>query len=125
MYMLSSGGPSRFPISAAGVVALYSGGMYEGEELRKGLDYLMQRVPSNRAGGESHFFYGHYYAAQAMWLAGGDYWMKWYPAIRDVLLERQREDSGLWFDNISAEYGTAMACLILEMPHSHLFIFHR
>ena len=23
---------------------------------------------------EGHFFYGHYYACQAMFLAGGDYW---------------------------------------------------
>ena len=33
-----------------------------------------------------HYFYGHYYAAQAMWTAGGDYWAEWYPPIRDELL---------------------------------------
>ena len=129
MYMLRSSDLSRFPRSAAGVVALYSAGMYEGEELRKGLDYLMQHLPGKGAvGSESHYFYGHYYAAQAMWLVGGDYWRKWYPAIRDVLLERQRkseEEDGSWFDDISPEYGTAMACLVLQMPNSYLPIFQR
>src|SRR5687768_6455243 len=34
MYMLT-GGPSRFPRSAAGVVALYSAGIYEGDEIKR------------------------------------------------------------------------------------------
>lgn len=48
---------------------------------------------------ESHYFYGQYYAAQAMWHAGGDHWKKWYPAIHDALIARQRED-GSWTDSI-------------------------
>ena len=39
-----------------------------------------------------HYFYGHYYAAQAMFLAGGKYWAQWYPAIRDELIARQNPD---------------------------------
>ena len=42
----------------------------------------------------SHYYYGHYYAVQAMWLRGGDDWAEWYPAIRDELLKRQSR-SGL------------------------------
>jgi prenyltransferase beta subunit len=125
MYMLSSGGPSQFPRSAAGVVALYSAGIYEGDEIDKGLDYLMQQVPRDEAfSRESHFYYGQYYAAQAMWHAGGDYWKKWYPAVHDALLARQRDD-GAWPDSICNEYGTAMACLILQMPNNYLPIFQR
>ena len=37
----------------------------------------------------SHYYYGHYYAAQAMWIRGGDDWNTWYPAIRDELVRRQ------------------------------------
>ncbi len=44
MYMIQ-GGQSAFPRSAAGVVALYSAGIYEGPEIEKGLDYLMQYLP--------------------------------------------------------------------------------
>ncbi|HWA99264.1 MAG TPA: prenyltransferase/squalene oxidase repeat-containing protein, partial [Pirellulales bacterium] len=124
MYMIQ-GGQSAFPRSAAGVVALYSAGIYEGPEIEKGLKYLMESLPRggvfNR---ESHYFYGHYYAAQAMWHAGGDYWRRWYPAIRDELIARQRED-GSWMDSICQEYGTAMACIVLQLPNNYLPIFQR
>ena len=35
-----------------------------------------------------HYYYGQYYAAQAMWTAGDTYWKEWYPAIRDELIAR-------------------------------------
>jgi prenyltransferase beta subunit len=124
MYMIQ-GGQSAFPRSAAGIVALYSAGIYEGPEIEKGLRYLMESIPRggvfNR---ESHYFYGHYYAVQAMWHAGGEHWRRWYPAIRDELIARQRDD-GSWIDSICQEYGTAMACIVLQMPNNYLPIFQR
>jgi hypothetical protein len=124
MYMLT-GGPSRFPRSAAGVVALYSAGIYEGDEIKRGLDYLMQHLPAAEDfSRDTHAMYGHYYAAQAMWQAGGEHWQKWYPAVHDVLL-RQQQDDGSWMDLICPEYGTAMACIILQMPNNYLPIFQR
>jgi len=124
MYMLQ-GGESAFPRSAAGLVALYSAGVYEGEEIRKGLEYLMQHMPEPGLGSRaSHFFYGHYYAVQATWHAGGQYWLRWYPAVRDVLVALQQDD-GAWMDSICPEYGTAMATLILQMPNNYLPIFQR
>ncbi|MBM4091348.1 MAG: terpene cyclase/mutase family protein [Planctomycetes bacterium] len=116
---------SRFPRTAAGIVALYSAGIYEGDEIRRGLEYLMKHKPEiGSVNVDDHFFYGHYYAVQATWLAGGAYWREWYPAIRKVLLARRRED-GSWFDQICPEYGTAMACMILQMPNNYLPIFER
>jgi hypothetical protein len=74
---------------------------------------------------ESHYFYGHYYAVQAMWHAGGDFWTRWYPAIRDAVLKRQIED-GSWPDQAyGSEYATSMACIILQMPNNYLPIFQR
>lgn len=124
MYMIQ-GGQSAFPRSAAGIVALYSAGVYEGPEIKKGLDYLMGFLPQgNEFNRESHYFYGHYYAMQAMWHAGGEYWARWYPAVRDALVARQAED-GSWTDSICLEYGTAMACIALQMPNNYLPIFQR
>lgn len=124
MYMLQ-GGQSAFPRSAAGVVALYSAGVYEGPEIDKGVGYLMDFLPQGGAfHRESHYFYGHYYAVQAMWHSGGSQWQKWYPAIRDELLALQRPD-GSWMDSICQEYGTAMAAIILQMPNNYLPIFQR
>jgi hypothetical protein len=59
-----------------------------------------------------------------MWHAGGEHWRRWYPAIRDELLLRQRDD-GAWMDSICQEYGTAMATIILQMPNNYLPIFQR
>ncbi|MBM4001860.1 MAG: terpene cyclase/mutase family protein [Planctomycetes bacterium] len=124
-YMLSVPGQSRFPRSAAGVVALQSAGIYDSEEIRSGLNYLQQHLPGkNRGEGDEYFFYGHYYAVQAMWHAGENDWNEWYAAIQDQLLPRQRPD-GQWFDVVSPAYGTAMACLILQTPISALPIFQR
>lgn len=123
-YMLASG-PSAFPRSAAGVVALYSAGVYEGQEIDRGLEYLRGHLPEARSPRhESHYFYGHYYAVQAMYQVGGEHWREWYPAIRDQLVSRQQRD-GSWMDSICPEYGTAMACIILQMPNSYLPIFQR
>ena len=128
MYMLQAGGQSQFPRSAAGIVALYSAGVYEGPEVENGLKYLMQFLPRDEEyiGREnySHYFYGQYYAAQAMWHAGGEHWSRWYPRIRDILIAHQRDD-GSWMDNICSEYATAMACIILQIPNNYLPIFQR
>ena len=126
-YTLSPG-ESLFPRSAAGVVALYSAGIYEGREAERGLAYVDQFLP--RAGGaggqlqDGHFFYGQYYAVQAMWQAGGERWKRWYPAIRDLLVNRQQPD-GSWLDPVGSEYGTAMAAIILQMPDNSVPIFQR
>jgi hypothetical protein len=119
------GGESAFPRSAAGVVALYSAGIYEGPEIDRGLAYLDQFLPRlNVANQDAHFFYGQYYGIQAMWLAGGQRWDRWYPAARDLLLARQQAD-GSWSDPICSEYGTSMATIVLQMPDSSVPIFQR
>jgi hypothetical protein len=123
-YMLEPG-PSAFPRSAAGVVALYSAGIYNDDVVSGGLAYLQQHIPAaNDRQREGHFFYGHYYGAVAMWYAGGEYWRRWYPAIRDALLVRQSSDGG-WLDTVGPEYGTAMAAIILQLPKNCLPIFDR
>ena len=125
-YQLVRRAESLFPRSAAGVVALYSAGIYEGRSIERGLDYLIRYLPQGDVFRyDTHYFYGQYYAVQAMWHAGGDYWHRWYPAIRDELLRRQLPN-GSWPDtSICAEYGTAMACLVLQMPNNYLPIFQR
>ncbi len=124
MYQATLPGISEYPRSAAGVVALYSAGIYEGEEVEKGLQFLVEAAQPNSVTGNSYFFYGQYYAAQAMYQAGDKHWSAWYPTMRDQLKRAQRP-GGEWADPICSEYGTAMACIILQMPNSHLPIFQR
>ena len=124
MYMIQ-GGESEFPRSAAGVAALYSAGVYSGPEIAKGLDYLAAFQPGGAAAQhDGYYFYGHCYAMQAMWQAGGERWRRWYAAVRDELIFRQRDD-GSWQDSVSAECATAMGCIILAIPNNYLPIFQR
>jgi hypothetical protein len=125
MYMLNHPGESGFPRSAAAVVALMSAGLYDSEEVTRGLQYLHQSAPPLKSlAGHSYFLYGHYYAAQAMWHAGGETWTRWYSDVRNFLVGHQ-EKNGSWYEAISLEYSTAMACLILQMPNNYLPIFQR
>lgn len=118
------GGSSGFPRSAAGVAALYYAGMFEGKNIERGLNYLKQFTPGPGRGAnhDGHYFYGQYYAVQAMFLAGGDYWAKWYPGIRDELIANQRA-GGEWDGDFSPDYATSMALIVLQMPNRYLPVY--
>lgn len=125
-------GGSGFPRSAAAVVGLYCAGIYEDVAITRGLRYLQNFTPAGRLGGrdprvERYYFYGHYYAALAMWTAGGQYWSDWFPAIRDNLLARTRGGlQGVWNDpGHGSSYATAMACIILQLPNNYLPILQK
>ncbi len=121
-YMLSTGG-SAFARSAAGVASLQYAGVYSGDEIERGLQYVERFTPPAK-GTVSHYFYGHYYGAQAMFLAGDEYWGRWWPAVRRELLGK-RSSEGFWRGQAGSEYGTAMALIILQMPNRLLPIFQK
>lgn len=120
-------GPSAWPRSAAGVASLQYAGIYEDRAIDSGLKYLLAsafpgRVQNNT---QMHYYYGQYYAVQAMFLAGGESWARWWPAVREELLEGQLPD-GLWDDNaVGKPYATSMALIILQMPKRYLPIFQK
>ena len=116
---------SLFPRSAAAVVAFYSAGIYEGDELDRALQYLApfaKRIDSLTR--EPNYMYGQYYGIQAMFHARGDRFDEWYRAAANVLLRDQRPD-GSWNDDICPEYGTAIGCLVLQAPNNYLPILQR
>jgi RNA polymerase sigma factor (sigma-70 family) len=120
-YMLQ-GGASAFPRSAGGVLALSYEQKPDAPAINRGIAYMMEFKPEkeNRF---SHYFYGHYYAAQAMRQRGGNAWKAWYKAIRDDLLARQSRQGGSWSDTVGTDYGTAMALIILQAPKNYLLMF--
>jgi hypothetical protein len=113
------GGHTTFAMTAAGVTSLYSAGIYEGEQVEKALKYL--KSMGNANGG--HYFYSNYYAIQAMWHAGGEYWNDWYPKIRDELVKNQTADGGWSNSEAGPEFGAAMACIILQIPLNLVPVF--
>jgi len=124
-YQAHQGSGSGFARSAAGVAALYYAGVFEGKSLEMGLKYLNAALkPGNQGANEGgHFYYGHYYAVQAMFLAGGKYWEDWYKYIRKLLIERQ-DAEGKWSGEVSEAYCTAVALIILQMPNRYLPVFN-
>jgi prenyltransferase beta subunit len=127
-YQISSNTASAMARTAAALVSLYSAGIYEGDEIEGGLRYLIPKWLPNRNPTRStdpFYYYGQYYAVQAMWHAGGERWETWYKAIRNELLSDRAAD-GHWPENqICPEYATAMACIILQVPNNYLPIFRR
>jgi hypothetical protein len=120
-----TGGESRYPLTAAAIVALNNAGIYESDELSSAFGYLdNQRTLGKSRQSNSYFFYSHYYSVQAYWNRGGKPWRDWYAQLRSMLLPIQQSD-GSWQDYHSSEYGTAMACIILNMPRTVLPIFQR
>ena len=123
-YQLVRKSSSQFARSSAGLVALYSAGVYEGPEITKALGYLQQHPPRGFFV-DPHYYYGHYYAAQAMYQAGGEHWEQWFPLVRDQLVKDQIVD-GSWTDQtLSNEYATAMSLVVLQVANNYLPIFQR
>ena len=109
-----------FALTACGVTTLYGAGEYNAREVRDGLRYLWHyRPPRDWARERFDYFYGHYYAVQAAFQAGGAYWRGWYEWIKSDLLLLQAAD-GSWTDLVGSNYATAMAAIILQMPNKYL-----
>ena len=120
-------GSSAWPRTAAGVASLFYAGIYTDDSINRGLEYLHGNATPGGGdmGAEAHYFYGHYYAVQSMYLAGGAAWQDWWPRIRDELVTRQNEQGG-WTDyQAGPAYSTAMGLIILQMPKRYLPIFQK
>jgi hypothetical protein len=107
-------------MTAAGVTSLYSAGIYEGDQVEKALKWLKGNAGQANSG---HYFYSHYYAVQAMWHAGGEYWNEWFPKIRDELVRNQANDGSWSNSEAGAEFSAAMGGIILQIPLNLLPVF--
>ncbi len=124
-----SGNDTRisYALSACGVVALFSAGEYDSREVRSGLTYLSGGRSRLIRPGRYHYFYAHYYAAQAMYLSelkhqGG--FRDYYARVRDEILDERKEDGG-WADDVGRTYATAMAIIVLQMPFELVPLFQK
>lgn len=123
---------ATFPLTAAGITILHGAGVYADADIEKGIKRLENQLGSftkrngKRANGHYYFYYGHYYAVQAFHILGGERYRNYLRAVTAELLEMQRPD-GSWPNNTGPgiNYGTATACLILQIPKEYLPIFTR
>lgn len=126
-YSASSRGGSRPAISAAGIACFYAAGVYdrasggggkEAEMVERLVAYCKSHAKVDQSDG--HWFYTHFYMAQAMYHRGGADWKNYYPQIRNKLLSMQSIDGSWNGDGVGTTYGTAMACIILQLPYGYL-----
>lgn len=130
-----------FPLTACGVVSMFSAGEYETQMGRNGLAALEAMSmggsrwdpynnPDPMSPNHYFFYYGHFYASQAFYVAGGTFWQNYRPRIVRILEAAQRPD-GSWDDSVQGQPGvgptfaTSMALLIAQMPVEWLPIFQR
>jgi len=121
LYQQHAGEPG-YARTGAGVCSLEVAGDYDSRQTLKGLDYLIANINQRT---EEHYYYGLYYAAQAVYQAKDvRRWRQWFPTIRQDLLARQQPD-GRWESRTGAPYATAMAVLVLSVPYRYLPIYQR
>jgi hypothetical protein len=127
-YSLSSRGEARLAISAAAVATLYNAGEFDSPLANRCLDFVWQRFEANKGWSKraGHDFYTHLYASQAYYMAGDQYWDKYFPETRDQLLQMQNKADGYWDgDGIGRTYGTSIALIVLQLPYKFLPVYQR
>ena len=118
----------EYAINAAALTALASAGVYDQNLGDPVLGFLDEQYPSLHDYYGRHFFYwyGNYYAAQAFYQSGGPRLRSFYSRLTKDLLADQQPD-GRWRNDTGPgdELGTAVACILLQMPRQYLPIFQR
>jgi hypothetical protein len=99
-------------------MARYGPGGESPPTIRDMAQYILDEYENHANSYPKHYFYfyGHYYACQAMYIAGGPWWERYFPLVRDHLLRFQDADGSWDVNNVGRNFGTAVACVILQVP---------
>ncbi|MHC4957063.1 MAG: prenyltransferase/squalene oxidase repeat-containing protein [Planctomycetota bacterium] len=140
---------NSFALTAAGLTTMYQAGLYRDRDIdafarkhkirrrprvRYCLEYLRNHYDQVWHEYHDHYFYyyGNYYAAQAMYALGGDLWRSWYRMVRNDLLSVAvtRDGKGgkeaYWRSKyVGDAFPTAVSAIILQVPNHYLPIFQR
>lgn len=127
-YQLRNESRATVPLTAAGITTLHAAGIYDDPIITQAFDFLDAQLDqfNDYYAGHYFFYYGHYYAVQAYFTAGGRRWFEYFPKIRERLL-REKRLNGSWQCTVGPgdAFATAVATLILQIPFQYLPIFQR
>jgi hypothetical protein len=127
MYSLGSGRTGSYALTAAGACVYAMFGIYDAPESKRCVKALYEMVVGKRGRQDWHPHYTNLYAGQACFLMKSHepkLWTEGYPKIRKELLSQQDKGSGCWTnDSYGGAFGTACACLVLQIPFRLLPIF--
>lgn len=111
--------------TAGGVYAAQLAGNRETEWVQAALTSLENDPKMFSRKDNGYFYYSHYYAMQAMVQAGDERYAKWYPQIRDALINLQKPD-GSWVEKEQDyPHKTPMAIIILGTPNRYIPVYQR
>lgn len=118
-----------FARTAAAIYSLQVCGQYDDPRVARGSEYLFKQARQDR----QWYTYGHFYAAPAQYMIGGETWEKWYEQTRAELMSFVNRQGELahWeprFDGgrgVGALYCTAVYTTILAMPYHYLPLYQR
>lgn len=122
------GGADAVPRAAAGAMSLIGAGTVDPADRTLGpaLAFLRRQVDAHLAGNGDHYWYGQYYAAQALFHSpSGEDWTRYWDRAWPIIAGRQGMEGTWTSDEGGAAYGTAMALVILQIPNNYLPIFQR
>jgi hypothetical protein len=123
----SRGSGGTYALTAAGMCVFAMYGAYDAPEVKRGMKALMEFLTGARHRGGHHDYYAHLYAGQACFYAKSKdpaFWTKGYDVIRKELIQSQDKVSGCWpNDGYGGAFGTACACLVLQIPFRYLPVF--
>jgi hypothetical protein len=115
-----------FARTAAGIYCLQVCGLYDDPMVAKGSQFLIDQ----RGNPHEWYTYGHFYAAPAQYMIGGDTWKTWYERMNKELLDNVHRDGEFasWepLDHkVGTLYATAVYTSILAMPYHYVPLYQR
>jgi hypothetical protein len=124
------GGNATVAMAAAGVVCLQEFAQYDDWRIDKSMDVICGAITEQckaeklAQGGAPFDAYTLYYVGQALYQVGGERWRKFYPTLRDGLVETQRNNYWPANGHVGGRpgdlYMTSAACFVLAMPYRYL-----
>ena len=117
-------------LTAACLSTLHATGIYDGQVVERGYDYVWRELAARQSGqpskAASYPYYERFYLSQALWQHKDETaYEGWASGARKKVLTRQRAD-GSWTDRrYGSSYATAMNVLFLALPDGLLPIFQR
>ncbi len=125
-----------FARTAAATYSLQVCGLYDDPMVKRGSDYLINKMKDLKNGRKNEWFtYGNFYAGPAQYMIGGDTWDGWYADVKDMLLapgvlQHAPDGSTYWAplddkQGVNEYYATAVYTTILAMPYGYLPLYQR
>jgi len=125
------GGSPGFARTSAAIYSLQVCGLYDDLMVQKGSEYLIKSIEKGEI--REWFTYGHFYAAPAQYMIGGEIWKKWYEKVKAILLEDVKAEKDIYYwepkrdrgRDVGPTYCTSIFVSVLAIPYHYIPLYQR